>query len=217
MSGLKSAKRFFGFGAAAIAAGAMLGFASTGASDDAEAKAKVGEKAPDFTLTDLNGDTHSLSEMVADGKAVVLEWFNPECPFVKKHYREDTQTMNKLADRFESRDVVWVRINSNAPGKQGGGVEKNKRYKAEYNIDTPILYDESGKVGKTYGATNTPGMYVIDDAGTLRYMGAIDNDRRAANPGDVNYVERALEQVLAGETVAVAETQQYGCSVKYKD
>ena len=218
MASVNAVKRFFGFGAAAVTAGAMLGFAAMGSgNDDAAAKAKVGEKAPDFTLTDLEGNKHTLGGLVEDNKVVVLEWFNPECPFVKKHYRPDTMTMNKLADRFDDRGVVWVRINSGAPGKQGAGIEKNKRYAAEYNIDTPIMLDESGEVGKTYGATNTPGMYVIDDASVLRYMGAIDNDRRAANPGDVNYVELAVEQVLAGETVGVTETQQYGCSVKYKN
>lgn len=216
MQVLKSAKRMAGFGAAAVAAGAMLGLASMGSAAGADEKAEIGKKAPDFTLPDLGGERHTLSDMVEEDKVVVLEWFNPECPFVKKHYREDTQTMNTLADRFADRGVVWVRINSGAPGKQGAGVEKNERYKDEYKIDGPILLDESGEVGKMYGATNTPHMYVIDRSGTLRYMGAIDNDRRAREPGDVNYVERALEKILAGETVSETETQAYGCSVKYK-
>ncbi len=206
----------FGLVAAAIASVALA--AGPGEKKDAtatKAEAAVGQKAPDFTLADLDGKQHKLSEITASGKVVVLEWYNPECPFVKKHYRDDTGTMNKLAEKYASQNVVWVRINSGAEGKQGAGAELNRKMVAEYGITTPVLLDTTGEVGKTYGAKHTPEMFIIAADGTIAYHGAIDDDSRAAQPGKVNYVDQALQQVLAGETVTTATTKPYGCSVKY--
>ena len=177
--------------------------------------AKGGEQAPDFTLTDLNGKEHTLSDYSADGKIVVLEWFNSGCPFVKKHYREDTMTMNKLADKYREQNVVWLRVNSGAPGKQGAGLELNREVAKDWQIKDPILLDESGKVGKMYNAKNTPAMAVIHADGTLAYWGAIDDDRGGRNAGETNYVDLALTALLNGESVATKETKPYGCSVKY--
>lgn len=123
--------------------------------------------------------------------------------------------MNDLAAEFTSKDVVWVAINSGAAGKQGAGLELNKKFKDEWKISYPILLDETGEVGKMYGAKTTPHMYVIDTDGTLKYAGAIDNNPSATNLGDVNYVRQALNEVLSGETVTTPETRPYGCSVKY--
>ncbi len=180
-----------------------------------EAKVKIGARAPDFTLRDLDGEAHHLADYTEQGKVVVLEWFNPGCPFVKKHYRPETMTMNKLADKYRDKGVVWLRINSGAPGKQGAGLEVNRSAAKDWHIKDPILLDESGKVGRMYGARNTPTMYVIDADGTLVYWGAIDDNRGARTPGETNWVDLALKQVLAGETVTKARTKPYGCSVKY--
>lgn len=178
--------------------------------------AELNAPAPDFTLTDLNGKTVSLSELTKQGKIVVLEWFNPECPVVVRHYTADT--MNKTYNQFKDQNVAWVRINSGAEGMQGAGVEKNKAASTGWKITGPVLIDETGKVGKMYDAKTTPHMYVIDKQGMLVYAGAIDNDPRGAKSGAtdyVNYVQQALEEVIAGETVSTNMTQAYGCSVKY--
>lgn len=181
---------------------------------EAAPKAKIGQKAPDFTLSDLDGKQHSLKELQADDKIVVLEWFNPECPFVVRHYDESFDTMNKLAEEYKD-DVVWVRINSNAEGQQGSGIEKNKQYKESYRIEGPILMDPGSEVAALYGAQTTPHMYIIDAEGILRYHGAIDDDVRGKNENRTNYVKQALDQILAGETVTQTETRPYGCTVKY--
>jgi len=200
-------------GIAAAAAVAMAGFTSL---DDHGTKAEINEKAPDFTLTDLSGNEHKLSDFTSQGHTVVLEWYNPECPFVKKHYREDTMTMVNLQKKMKDEKITWLRINSGAPGKQGAGAEKNRDYADKYQITTPILLDEEGKVGKMYGARRTPEMYIIDSEGVLRYWGAIDDNASGREVGKINYVENAIKSVLAGETVRVQKTRAYGCSVKYK-
>lgn len=180
------------------------------------APAQVGQKAPGFTLTDINGEKHTLAEYTSAGKTVVLEWFNPDCPFVKKHYREDTGTMLAIEADMKDQPVVWLRINSGRAGHSTSGVDRNMKAAKGWGIDAgTILLDESGKVGRSYGAKRTPEMYIIDNQGVLRYHGAIDNDSKAAAPGEVNYVRNALQQVLANETVTKANTKAYGCSVKY--
>lgn len=176
----------------------------------------VGEAAPNFTLTDTDGNELSLADYTKEGKIVVLEWFNPGCPFVKKHYSDsDNQTMNLLAEKYKSEDVVWLNINSGAEGKQGAGLELNKQIKKDWGIERPILLDESGQVGKLYGATRTPEMFIINAEGTIVYHGAICNDSTPGKPGDVKFVEQALDQILAGESVTTSKTRPYGCSVKY--
>ena len=205
-------------------AAALLGTVTAPAiADDATEKepaktvAKVGEKAPDFTLTDIHGKEHSLSDYA--GKTVVLEWFNPECPFVKHLYRNGSfKTQgNELNDQ---EDFAWIAINSNPPGTQGGGLEKNQHYAKEYGITYPLLLDENTRVARLYGARVTPHMYIIDPEGTLVYAGAIDNAphgqvRDGGEP--VNYVKVALEQLANGETVSPSQTRPYGCTVKYQD
>lgn len=174
--------------------------------------AKVGEPAPAFTLTDLEGNEVSLADF--KGKIVVLEWFNPGCPFIQyAHKKGPLATMPKKT----GDDVVWLAINSNAPGKQGNGAETNRKAKKEFGFDYPVLLDASGKVGLAYGAKATPHMYVIDKEGTLVYMGALDNKPTGKLRGDthISYVAEALAALAADEPVKTAETQAYGCSVKY--
>ena len=181
------------------------------------AKAAVGQPAPDFTLVDLNGKPVSLHDY--KGKVVVLEWFNPECPFVNAAH--DKGSLKGAAARHEAQGVAWLAVNSSAQGKQGSTLEKNVERKAKWNLDHPILLDPTGAVGHAYGATNTPNMFVIDDKGVLVYRGAIDNspDGEGESPTGgklVNYVDEALSDVAAKREVAVKETKAYGCGVKYK-
>ncbi len=180
--------------------------------DHSNKTATVGEKAPAFKLTDTTGATHSLKDLLAKGDVVVIEWFNPDCPFVVRHHAKD-HTMSKLYSDFKDRGVVWVAINSGAPGKQGAGLERNQKAIVEYNMEYPVLIDESGKVGHMYDAKTTPHMFIIAKDGTLLYDGAIDDAPRGE--ATVNYVRQALEQALAGETITESKTKPYGCSVKY--
>ncbi len=186
-------------------------------SKETAAKAVIGQKAPDFTLTDTNGNKHSLSELSQGGKVVVIEWFNPDCPYVKLHHATNT-TMRDTFNAFKDQGVVWVAVNSGAEGKQGAGLERNQSAVEEFGITYPVLMDDMGDVGRLYGAKTTPHMFIIDKEGMLVYAGAIDSDasgKRHAEADYVNYVKQALKQVLAGETVTTPETRAYGCSVKY--
>jgi len=176
---------------------------------------QIGAPAPAFELTDLDGNTHNLQTYLDEGKVIVLEWFNPECPFVVKQYDRTSTMMDTYNYAMDNGDVVWLAINSGAEGKQGHGIEKNKQYHTDWNMKQPILVDESGKVGKMYGAKTTPHMYVIDGSGNLVYAGAIDNNPNPTQAGDTNYVKDALRAVFAGETVATSTSRPYGCSVKY--
>ncbi|MBX3155389.1 MAG: thioredoxin family protein [Deltaproteobacteria bacterium] len=179
-------------------------------------KATINKPAPDFTLKDLDGKDVKLSSF--KGKPVVLEWFNPGCPYVKKSH-----TVGSLVDtaqRHTKDGVVWLAINSSAPGKQGSDPKDNVAAAKTFGLAHPILRDESGAVGKMYGATNTPHMFVIDKAGVLRYAGAIDNspdaEKKSAPDGKlVNYVDAAFEDLAAGRAVKTSETKAYGCGVKY--
>ncbi len=177
----------------------------------------VGSAAPDFSLTDAKGQTHSLSQY--KGKYVVLEWFNPECPFVKKHY--GSGNMQRLQEEYTSKGVVWLTIDSNAPGSEGNMTpEQAEKVAAAWKThQTALLLDPEGKAGRAYGAKNTPNMVVISPEGKIAYEGAIDS-KATPNPSDIptstNYVKVALDESLAGKSVTTANTKPYGCSVKYK-
>ncbi|OGV41163.1 MAG: alkyl hydroperoxide reductase [Lentisphaerae bacterium GWF2_57_35] len=179
-------------------------------------EATIGQPAPDFALTDTMGQAHTLSGL--KGKYVVLEWTNYDCPFVKKHYR--TGNMQKLQKKYVEKGVVWLSINSSAPGKQGHYPPEqwNESIKEHSSASTAVLLDPDGKVGKLYGAKTTPHMFVINPEGVLVYKGAID-DKPSFDAETVktatNYVELALDAAMAGKPVATPETQAYGCSVKY--
>lgn len=176
----------------------------------------VGKPAPDFTLKDLDGKEVALASL--KGKTVVLEWFNPGCPYVKKSH--SVGSLVDTAKRHTDKGIVWLAINSSAPGKQGNEVAMNVEAVKEWSLGHPILRDEDGTVGKAYGATNTPNMFVIDPAGTIVYAGAIDNspdgERKSPTSGEVvNFVDAALEALAAGKPVATPATKPYGCGVKY--
>lgn len=178
--------------------------------------ASVGQAAPDFQLQDLDGKTVKLSDF--KGKVVVLEWFNPGCPFVRASHLKGS--LRDLPQKALQNGVVWLAVNSSAKGKEGNGADASRKGEAAFHMTYPVLLDESGSVGHTYGATNTPNMYVIDKSGTLVYAGAIDNSPDAegespTGPVLVNYVSDALDSINAGKPVAVPQTKAYGCGVKY--
>jgi peroxiredoxin len=180
------------------------------------AEVQVGSTAPDFSLTDTHGRTHRLSEY--RGKIVVLEWYNPDCPFVGKHYRSGN--MQQLQKEYTAKGVVWLTVDSSAAGEQGNYPAEtlNQISNKVGAVRTALLLDPDGNVGHAYGAKTTPDMYIIDSKGSLVYRGAIDN-KRSTNEADVktatNYVRQALDAVLAGKSVPVSATQPYGCTVKY--
>lgn len=183
------------------------------------ATAEVGRAAPDFTLTDINGKAHSLSEF--KGKTVVLEWVNPECPFVMKHY-DQSGNMPKTQQAATADGVVWLSINSAAPGKEGDyDPAQAKAWQARiHSAATAYFRDQDGRVGKLYDARTTPHMFVIDPAGTLVYAGGIDSIR-SSRVEDIakatNYVDAALADLKAGRPVRTKNSQPYGCSVKYSN
>ena len=194
--------------AAALCLGVSMSFAA----------AKVGEKAPDFSLTDINGKEHSLSDYA--GKVVVLEWINHGCPFVKKHY--ESGNIPEMQSSLTQDGVVWLSICSSAEGTQGhmSASEWKKISQKKNSNASAILIDESGEVGRAYGAVTTPHMYVIQSNGTLAYNGAIDSipsTKEADIQKAENYVVAAVEAVKSGQPVAKSVTKPYGCSVKYKD
>ncbi len=176
----------------------------------------VGQPAPNFSLTDSNGKSHSLADF--KGKTVVLEWTNAECPFVKKHYGADNMQAQQGA--ATASDVVWLTINSGAQGKQGqvDGAGANQLISKQGFKSSAYLLDASGDTGRAYGAKTTPHLYIVDAAGVLRYNGAIDSIPSADSadiPKATQYVPQALAELAAGKPISVASSQPYGCSVKY--
>jgi len=181
-----------------------------------EAAIKTGTRASNFVLTDSNGKSVKLSDY--RGKTVVLEWHNPGCPFVQKHY--DGGNMQKSQAAARAQGAVWLTINSGVKGKQGylTAAQANALIDEQEIKSNHYLFDRAGEVGKAYGATTTPHMYIINASGQLVYQGGID-DKPTANPDDIatarNHVMAALDEIKAGKEVSVASSRPYGCSVKY--
>lgn len=182
----------------------------------AHAEITVGQAAPNFKATDIEGNEIDLTAL--KGTKVVLEWTNAECPFVKKHYA--TQNMQATQKKATEMGAVWITVNSSAPGKQGAvDAAGAKAVVAEQGAHpSNVILDPSGEIGKLYGAKTTPHMFIIDAEGKVAYAGAID-DNSSVNPDSVkdakNYVLAALDDLSHGKPVATAQTQPYGCSVKY--
>ncbi len=176
----------------------------------------LGQPAPDFTLPDVAGKSVALSAL--KGRYVVLEWVNPECPYVQKHY--NSANMPGLQKDFAAKNVVWLTINStNASHSEFKSPEQMAAWMKEKGAaPAATLIDRDSKVGRLYGARTTPHMYIIDPNGVLIYVGAID-DKRSTAVEDVktskNYVRAALDEALAGKPVSTTSTSPYGCSVKY--
>jgi peroxiredoxin len=180
--------------------------------------ARPGAMAPDFTLPDAAGKDRALADY--RGKWVVLEWVNYDCPFVKKHY--GSGNMQKLQKAASDKGVVWLSINSSAPGKQGHfeGDALTQRMAAVKAAPAAYLQDPEGKVGRLYKAKTTPTLFVVNPEGKVVYAGAID-DKPSTDQEDIakakNYVQAALDAAMAGKPVEPASTTSYGCGVKYKD
>ncbi len=180
------------------------------------ASATVGQPAPAFTATDTGGKTVSLADF--KGKHVVLEWVNPGCPFVMKHY--SSANMQGTQKEATAQGVVWLAVSSTAPDASDykKPADLAQWMQSQKAAATATLMDDDGKVGKAYGARTTPHMYIVDPAGKLVYAGGIDNkpsSNAADIPTSINYVKAALAETLAGKPVSQASTRPYGCSVKY--
>jgi peroxiredoxin len=193
----------------------LFGALVVGAATAAHAAAP-GEIAPAFTVADASGRPVKLADY--RGKYVVLEWTNPECPFVQKHY--NSRNMQALQKEYGARDVVWLAVNSTSRdnAEYKSGAQMTDWMRVQDASPRAVLIDETSAAGRAYGAKTTPHMFVIDPQGRVVYAGAID-DKRSANPADVktarNHVKAALDESLAGKPVTVANTAPYGCSVKY--
>lgn len=185
---------------------------------------EVGDVVPDFKLTDIDGKERSLAD--CKGKVVLLEWFNPQCPYVIDQYTK--RTLKTFGNEMQQAGVVYLAINSAAPGNQGAGKEANAEARERFGIHFPILLDEDGAVGRMLDARFTPHLFIIDAKGVLRYSGAIDNaplgkvNDITYPPGKnkkrgeyVNYVQQAYDEVKAGEDVSTPKTKPYGTRVKY--
>ena len=205
--------------AASLATVAALSFGLAACSPEVAstlADLPVGQAAPDFSLSDVDGRPVSLADF--RGKTVVLEWNNPECPTVMKHY--DSGNMQKTQAAAAADGVVWLTINSSAEGNQGymTAAEAKKLSAGQQTRRTAYLLDPTGQVGRSYGAKTTPHMYVVNSAGTLVYNGGID-DKPTQDPADIagarNHVLAALGELKAGKPVSVPASKPYGCSVKY--
>ena len=180
------------------------------------AAAAPGLPAPDFAVADTNGKPVKLSDY--RGKFVVLEWTNPECPFVRKHY--DSRNMQRLQKEWGAKDVVWLTINSTnmSHSEYKTPAEMASWMRAEGAAPKATLIDGTSATARAYAAKNTPHMFVVDPMGKIIYDGAID-DKRSTNPADVkianNYVRAALTEATAGKPVSIASTTPYGCTMKY--
>jgi peroxiredoxin len=178
--------------------------------------ASAGQPAPDFSATDSTGKTVRLSDF--KGKYIVLEWTNPECPFVRKHY--DSANMQSLQKEWAAKDVVWLSVNSTSRSsfEYKTGAQMNSWMQSQGAAQKAVLIDSDSATGRQYAAKTTPHMFVVDPKGQIVYAGAID-DKRSARPEDVktsnNYVRLALTESMAGKPVSTPNTTPYGCSVKY--
>jgi hypothetical protein len=178
----------------------------------------IGKAAPNFSLNDVDGRIVRLSDF--RGKTVVLEWNNPECPFVQKHYGSGNMQKTQAAARRDG--VVWLSINSSAAGKQGhmDGAKAKAVIVAQNAQPTNYLLDPKGVVGTGYGAKTTPHLYIVNSSGALVYNGGID-DKPTPNPADIsgarNHVLAALGELKAGKAVSVPTSRPYGCAVKYQN
>ena len=182
-----------------------------------QAAPQIGQAAPDFTLTDQHGNRHSLSDY--KGKTVVIEWTNPECPIVQKHYNK-SGNIPALQKSATADGVVWLQINSGHAGAQGDydGAQVDAWIKTNQVASTAYLRDQNGAVGKLYDARTTPHLFIVNAEGALVYAGGID-DIRSADPADIakanNFVKAALADLKAGRPVGTPTSKSYGCGVHY--
>ena len=212
-------RSLLGMGLVGAAATIAVGLVCTPSISTANpgAQARIGGQAPTFTLTDSNGKSVSLADF--KGKTVVLEWTNHDCPYVRKHYTG--QAMQCLQKKWTEKGVVWLTLISSAPGEQGFVTpeQANKLTVDRSAKPTAVLFDTKGAVGRSYGATVTPHMYIITGDGALAYMGGID-DKASSRLEDLktakNFVDIALDEIAQGKPVSATTSRPYGCTVKYQ-
>ena len=173
-----------------------------------------GEMAPDFTLTDMTGTEHKLADYLADGKTVVLEWFNPGCSVVHYYYRESStmlDTYNSVKAQMGD-DLVWLAVISQDPTVRGGTDDEVATAMSDWNIPYPVLRDGSGAVGKSYGATHTPAMYIISADGMIRYNGGVDEFAKGGDnpPVGTNFIVQAVNELKGGSAVSVPQKEAIG-------
>jgi glutathione peroxidase-family protein len=197
----------------AVVGGIMAGLLALAAGSVSAVAAEIGRPAPGFTLKDLSGTVHSLSDFA--GKIVVLEWTNPNCPFVRRVY--GAGVMTAVQKQYVGNDIVWLAVNStNKDHDDFESVESMRKTYGEWGAGfTALLLDADGTVGKRYDARTTPHMFIINAEGILVYNGAIDDAPRGGKGGTVNYVKAALDELRSGKAVGTPTTKPYGCSVKY--
>lgn len=194
----------------------ILGLSLLALAGITQAAPKPGQPAPDFSATDTKGNSVRLADL--KGQYVILEWTNDQCPFVKKHY--NSGNMQQLQKTYTDKGYRWYTVISSAPGKQGhvSPARADELTSSRNAVPTAVILDESGTIGRAYDARTTPHLYIIDPAGTLLYMGGIDSIP-SADQADIasatNYVKAAFEAIEAGQPIATAVSQPYGCSVKY--
>jgi len=186
------------------------------AAGPARAEPVVGQPAPAFSGNAADGGSLNLADL--RGKTVILEWTNAECPFVQKHYQSGN--IPKLQQQAASQGIVWLQVISSAPGKQGyvDAATAKKLNHERGASPANVVFDPSGDIGKLYGATNTPQLFIIDAKGVLRYKGGIDSIP-SADQDDIanaeNYIASALKELAAGKPISKTVTKPYGCTVKY--
>ncbi len=201
---MKPLAKLFSYVVALIVIGAAV--AARGAVDS-------GNRAPDFSVTDISGKTHSLSDY--RGKVVVLEWLNPACPYVVRHYRSGNMPGTQAMAAADG--AIWLQVNSTAIGDLDAA-KSLEWQKKQGVVAAGYIRDADGKFGRLWGAQTTPHLFVIAKDGTLAYQGAIDDQpsaSQAMTTSALNYVKAALTALKAGEPVKTAKTEPYGCGVKY--
>lgn len=197
-----------------LGAGACAAWAASAAPMQ-EAKApgvKVGDAAPAFKLTDLDGKDADLGELTKKGAIVVLEWFNPECEWVAK-YHKDSRTLVDTQKKFAGGGVKWFAINSATAGS-AADPEANRKAASDWGITYPILRDRDGRVAKMYGVTVNPHIFIIGADGRIAYSGAVDDAATVTTKGTRQYVAEALEALVSGETIKLHTTPPQGCPMR---
>lgn len=177
----------------------------------------VGQPARLFQAETLDGKTVDLTQ--DKGKIIVLEWINFDCPYSRYHYRAK-KTMIKLAQKYKSKGVIWVAVNSTHTTSE----ERYQHFLTNIGLKElpyPIVDDRSGLLGRAFGARTTPQVIIVNKEGRVAYNGTVDNaplgKLQGPNQGIVNYVDRALSELVAGRPVSTLETELFGCNVKYKE
>lgn len=178
---------------------------------------KPGDKAPAFSLPGTDGQTYALETYLKQNKTVVVEWFNPDCPWVRRYHDSANTSLKDASSYAEAKGVVWLAVNSGAPGKQGYGLAHNQQARSDYGMQYPVLLDADGKTGMAYGAKTTPTMYIINPKGVVVYVGGVDDTKTDEDKPGANYILTALKQYFSGKAIDPATAPHYGCSIKYAD